>query len=264
MKTVPRVIPLTAPVYVVQVGWVKHVANVLASMVCTVPTVRRFASAKTIIQSSAIPGPGNVLAKWDGTAKLVPGRAPSIHSARVVRIAATARITRSVHPSTALVSARPDIAERIAASSALRTPSVRTARKSAPAKTVPLARLRTDGATARLDGSASCAIVRATISPMARTARASANVLTMRPATRKMARARVRLASPAHCVRIVVKRASLETDAIRLATVPRRTPWTVTPLPGIASVSRNGEEYDAKQSVRRVFTGRIVTRIANA
>lgn len=55
------------------------------------------------------------------------------------------------------------------------------------------------------------------------------------------ARARVLLALPAHCVRIVVKMVPLEMDAIRVATVSRKTPWTVTLLPGIATASRNGE-----------------------
>lgn len=107
-----------APVYAVQVGLVKIAANELARTVCTVPIVRRFVNARTATRSYAIHGPDNVPAKWDGTAKPAPGRVPSTHTARIARIVAIARTTRSAHPSTALASARPDIAKRIAASCA--------------------------------------------------------------------------------------------------------------------------------------------------
>lgn len=59
--------------------------------------------------------------------------------------------------------------------------------------------------------------------------------------THTQARARVRLVSPAHCVRIVVKRGSSGTDAIRLATASRGTPWTATPLLDTATANRSGE-----------------------
>lgn len=66
----------------------------------------------------------------------------------------------------------------------------------------------------------------------------------------------MRLVSPAHYARIVVKRVSSGTDAIRRATVSRRILWIATPLPGIASASRNGE-------VCFEFTSARIARIAN-
>lgn len=83
-------------------------------------------------------------------AKPARDHVPSIHLARIVRIAATARITHGVYPSTALASASPDIAVRIAAKCVPRTPLGRIARRNAPVRTEPVAHLRTDVATARL------------------------------------------------------------------------------------------------------------------
>lgn len=77
------------------------------------------------------------------------GRVPSTRTARVARIAAAARTTRSARPWTAVASARPAIAARTATSCALRTPSARIARRSAPARTGLAARPRTDAATVR-------------------------------------------------------------------------------------------------------------------
>jgi len=59
--------------------------------------------------------------------------------------------------------------------------------------------------------------------------------------THTQARAHVQLASSVYYVRIVVKRAFLETDAIRVVTVSKKIPWTVIPLPGVAAASQNGE-----------------------
>lgn len=86
------------------------------SISCKLNFIRRFANVRTAIRSYVIPGPDNVPAKWDGTAKLVPGHVLSTRLARTVKIVATARTTRSVRPSMALVSARPAIAERIVVS----------------------------------------------------------------------------------------------------------------------------------------------------
>lgn len=213
-----------------------------------VPIVQRSVNARTTKRNYVILGLDIVLAKWDGMAKPAPGHVPYIHTERIARIVAIAGTTHSVHPSMALAFARPDIVERIAASYVLQTPSEKIVRRSAPARTEPAAQLRMDVVTARLDGSVFCAIVPATTSLMARIARTNANALTMLPATHKMARAHVQLASPVYYVRIVVKWAFLETDAIRVVTVSKKIPWTVTPLLGIASASQNGEEYDAKQS----------------
>lgn len=113
------------------------------------PNCERSANARTVIRSCAIRGPGNAPARWDGTARPAPGRVPSTCTARIVKITATARTTRSVRPSTALASARPDTAARIAASCVPRTPSGRIARRRAPARMELLALPRTGAATVR-------------------------------------------------------------------------------------------------------------------
>lgn len=172
----PRVSLLLVPVDAVMVGLVKSVTNEPVKMVCTVPIVKRwarllgqpflkiftmsnynklnlicrFVNARITIRSYVIRGLDSASVKWDGTAKPVPGPVPSTHTARTVRIVATAKTTRSARLSTALASARPDIAERIAASCAPWTRSGKTARRSALARTEPVARLRTDAAIARL------------------------------------------------------------------------------------------------------------------